>query len=270
MTTWHADRALLSDYVNGATDYILSASIESHLMSCQSCRSLVATAVDPPRVDAVFADVIDRIDAPRCGVVERVLGWLGVPPDTARLLVATPLMRASWLASVLAVLAFATVAAHAETRGLLVFLTIAPLAPVAGVATAFGPLSDPAHEIASAAPYPAFRLLLIRALAVLMTTAAGAAAVSPLLPSGHSGAWAWLLPALALTGLTLAAGVWVDPARAAGVIAGAWIVAVFGLHVQHVLVFGEAGQFVSLLIAVASATEIYRNRDRINLARSAV
>jgi hypothetical protein len=79
-----------------------------------------------------------------------------------------------------------------------------------------------------------------------------------------------LLPALALTGVTLAAGVWVDPARAAGVIAGAWIVAVFGLHLPRVPVFGAVGQLVFLLIAVASATAIYRNRFRIDLLRSAV
>jgi len=269
MTTWHADQELLDDYADGTTDHVLSASIEMHLMACSTCRARTARTVDTSRLDSIYASVVDRIDAPRSSVLERILGRLGVGQDTARLLVATPLLRASWLASVVAVLAFATAAAHAEARGLIVFLTIAPLAPVAGVATAFGLHRDPSHEITAATPYSAFRLLMIRAVAVLMTTAAGAAAVSPLLPAGHSGAWAWLLPALALTGLTRAAGAWVDPALAAGVIAGGWVGAIFTLHAQRVPVFGGAGQLIFLIIAVASAAEIHRSRDRLNLMRSA-
>jgi hypothetical protein len=269
MTTWHADRALLTDYVNGATDYVLAASIETHLMACPTCRSMVATAVETSRVDAILADVIDRIDAPRRGAVERVLGRLGVPPDTARLLVATPLMRASWLAAVVAVLAFAAIAASADPRGVIIFLTLAPLAPVAGVAAAFGLRTDPSHEIGVAAPYPAFRLLMIRALAVLMTTAAGAAALSPLAPGGAGVAWAWLLPALALTGLTVAASERVDAVVAAAVIAGGWVCAVLALRAESLPLFGVVGQLVFLILALASAGEVYRNRYRTNLLRSA-
>jgi Putative zinc-finger len=270
MTTWHADRTLLSDYVSGATDYVLAASIETHLMGCPACRSLVATAVETPRVDAIFADVIDRIDAPRGGVIERVLGRLGVPPDTARLLVATPLMRASWLAAVLAVLAFAALAASADDRGVIVFLTLAPLAPVVGVATAYGPRCDPAHEISVAAPYSAFRLLMLRALAVMATTTAGAAAASLFVPGGAGVVWAWLLPALALTGLTVVASERVDAVVAAAVIAGAWMCAVLTLRTESLPLFGPIGQLVFLILALASAAEIFLNRHRANLLRGAL
>jgi hypothetical protein len=270
MTTWHADRALLSDYVNGATDYVLAASIETHLMGCQTCRSLVATAIETARLDAIFDEVVDQIDAPRCGVVERLLGRIGVPPDTARLLVATPLMRASWLAAVLAVLAFAALAASADDRGVIIFLTLAPLAPVAGVATAYGPRADPAHEISVAAPYSAFRLLMLRALAVMATTTAGAAGASLFVPGGAGVVWAWLLPALALTGLTVAASERVDAVVAAAVIAGGWVCAVFALRAESLPMFGPAGQLVFLVLALASAAEIYRNRHRANLLRGAL
>ncbi len=50
---------------------------------------------------------------------------------------------------------------------LFLFLMVAAMLPVAGVAVAFGPGIDPTHEIALAAPMRADRLLLMRAAAVL-------------------------------------------------------------------------------------------------------
>jgi hypothetical protein len=269
MTTWHADDALLSEYADGATDYVLSASVETHLMGCAMCRSKVGAKVDAHRLETLLAGAVDRIDAPRRGVVERVLCRVGVKPNTARLLVATPLMRASWLSAVLTVLAFATIAARADPRGVIVFLTLAPLAPVVGVATAFGMRSDPTQDVGVATPYPAFRLLLLRAVAVVATTAIAAAFVRLLLPEIGGTAWAWLLPALALTGVTLAASEWVDLSVAAAVITGAWVVSVFVLRADDLPVFGEKGQFVFLIIGLASAAELHRHRDRLNPRGSA-
>ena len=50
MTGWHADEKLLSDYTNGLTDYVLSGSIETHLMGCATCRSMLRHAVDTRRI----------------------------------------------------------------------------------------------------------------------------------------------------------------------------------------------------------------------------
>jgi hypothetical protein len=269
MTTWHADDALLSDYADGTTDYVLSASIETHLMSCAMCRSKVGATVDAHRVETLLAGAVDRIDAPSRGVVERVLCRLGVRPDTARLLVATPLMRASWLSAVLVVLAFATIAARSDPRGVIIFLTLAPLAPVVGVATAFGMYNDPSQDVGLATPYPAFRLLLLRAVAVVATTAIAAGLVRLVLPDVGGAAWAWLLPALALTGVTLAASQWVDLSIAAAVITGAWVCSVVVLRADDLPVFGKAGQVVFLIIGLASAAELHRHRDRLNPRRSA-
>jgi hypothetical protein len=269
MTTWHADDALLSEYVDGTTDYVLSASVETHLMGCAMCRSKVGATVDSRRLETLLAGAIDRIDAPRSGVVERGICRLGVRPDTARLLVATPLMRASWLAAVVAVLAFAALAARADPRGVIVFLTLAPLAPVVGVATAFGMRSDPSEDVGVAAPYSSLRLLLLRAVAVLVTSAVGAACARLLLPDVGGEAWAWLLPALALTGVTLAASQWVDLTMAAAVITGAWVLSVFALRADDLPVFGRTGQLVFLIIGLASAAELHRHRDRFNPRGSA-
>jgi hypothetical protein len=269
MTTWHADAALLSEYAAGTTDYVLSASIETHLMGCATCRSKVGATVDPQRVEKLLAGAVDRIDAPRRGVVEHGICWLGVKPDTARLLVATPLMRASWLGAVAAVLAFATVAARSDPRGLIVFLTLAPLAPVIGVATAFGMHNDPSQDVGLATPYPGFRLLLLRAVAVVATTAVAAVLVRLVLPDIGGTAWAWLLPALALTGVTLAASQWVELSSAAAAITGAWVCSVLALRADDLPVFGHTGQVVFLLIGIGSAAELHRHRDRLNPRGSA-
>ena len=56
------------------------------------------------------------------------------------------------------------------------FLALAPLAPVAGVAITFGPGADPSFELTVASPISTVRLLLLRAAAVLATTLVLAAA----------------------------------------------------------------------------------------------
>ena len=52
-------------------------------------------------------------------------------------------------------------------------------------------------------------------------------------------------------------------------IAGGWVCAVLTLRAESLPVFGGVGQLVFLLIAVASAAAVHRNRDRINLQRGA-
>ena len=99
-----------------------------------------------------WLEIEDTLDAPRVGVVERVLVRVGVAPHVARLLGTTPSMRASWLLALAFTLAVVVFGAPAGDRGLFVFLCVAALAPVAGVAAAFGPGIDPTHELALAAP----------------------------------------------------------------------------------------------------------------------
>jgi hypothetical protein len=168
------------------------------------------------------------VDVPRAGVVERLLVRLGVPDHTARVLAATPALRGSWLLAVATTLAFAVLTAWVS-RGAdanLWFLCIAPLLPLAGTAVAYGPGVDPTYEIGLAAPLRSFRLLLLRAATVLGTSTLLAAAASLMLPGLGWGAAGWLLPALGLTVCSLALAATVEPLRAIGVTAGAWVVAV--------------------------------------------
>ena len=58
-------------------------------------------------------------------------------------------------------------AAQVDERFLRMFLVVAPLGPLAGVAVAFAGGLDPTREIGLAAPYSGLRLLLIRTAAVL-------------------------------------------------------------------------------------------------------
>ncbi|MEP7019261.1 MAG: zf-HC2 domain-containing protein [Pseudonocardiales bacterium] len=268
-TPWHADSTALSTYAAGRADPVTAASIEAHLTSCGSCRTSLGSAVDPARVHAIFAEVTERLDAPRAGFIEHTLIWMGVRSDAARLLTVTPLIRGSWLLSVLAVAAFAVIAADASPAGTLAFLVLAPLAPVAGVAAAFGRGGDPCYEVAVAAPYSALRLLMIRAIAVLVTTALGVLAASLLLPGDATVTLAWLLPSLALTGLTLAASERVDPVLAAGTVTASWIIAVVSVRTEYDVhsMFGSTGQGVFLALTLVSAVEIWRSRDRVNSLR---
>jgi len=109
------------------------------------------------------------------------------------------------------------------------FLLIAPLVPVAGVAFAYGPDVDPSYEVGAAAPYSAFRLVLLRTAAVLATSLPMVLAASLLLPGLRATgltAVTWLLPALAFTAVVLAASTWVRPTSAAVGLGTLWACAV--------------------------------------------
>jgi hypothetical protein len=153
------------------------------------------------------------------GLLERGLVRLGVPDHVARLLASTPSLRLSWLAAAAVAIGFSAWAANAGADGRLVFLAVAPVLPVAGVAAAYGPWADPSHELATATPFSGLRLLLLRTLAVLMVTTIVTAIGGALVPAGEISAFAWALPALALTFASLALATVVAP-HVAGVAVG--------------------------------------------------
>ena len=222
MTTWHLDADHIASYRDGQVGSAFAASIETHLVACETCRELVATTADRDRLDRVWADIVDAVEAPAPTASERILRALRVRPDTARLLAATPSLRLSWITAVAVVLAMASASAHTGRYGLPLFLALAPVLPVAGVAVSFGHAADPTFEVTVASPYSSTRLLLLRSLAVIMTTFALTAAGAALLPQQGATAAAWLLPALALTAGTLALSTRFDPAKAAIVMVVAW------------------------------------------------
>src|SRR6266508_2792460 len=108
---WHADGEVLAAYRDGRLDTAGRWSVEAHLTSCAACRLQAGALVDPAQLRRLRATLIEAVDVPRTGMVERLLVRLGVADHTARLLAATPALRGSWLLAVAATLAFAVLAA---------------------------------------------------------------------------------------------------------------------------------------------------------------
>jgi hypothetical protein len=224
---WHADDELLERYVRGDSGAVLGSSVEAHLLHCAHCRDRVRPLVDPAPLRDVWARLEESVQAPRVGVFHRLLRRLGVADHEALLLAAAPALRASWLWGTTLALAFAAAAAlGGGPRGTVLFLIVAPLAPVVGVAASYGPDIDEAYEATVAAPYSSARLLMLRSVATLLTSLPLAVLGGALLPGSMWSAVTWLLPASAGVALTLAGSTWTSPAKAGTVVAVAWLVAV--------------------------------------------
>ena len=133
-----------------------------------------------------------------------MLRWLGVSAESARLLVAVPAFRGAWLLGLFTVTLFARLAAlFAGEYGLTLFLIVAPLAPVAGVAASFGGDADPCHELVTVTPYSAARMLMLRTAGVLATSLPVTLLAGLALPGPAWLGVAWLTPAAAGVALTL-------------------------------------------------------------------
>jgi hypothetical protein len=266
---WHVPEPVLRRYADGGLDAARTWSVEVHLPGCATCRGRAADLVDPDHLRRLWREVEDAVDGPAPGVLERVLVRLGVTAHTARLLAATPSLRGSWLLSVVFALGFGVSTAYAldgPGRSLL-FLTLAPLLPLAGVAVAYGPGVDPTYEIGLAAPLNGVRLLLVRVAAVLATTMPVITVASLLLPD--IGIWAagWLLPALALALVALVLGSFVPTAAAAAGVAAAWLgVALITVHpgTGAALPFSAAGQAGCAALAAAAAAGLALRRRRFD------
>jgi hypothetical protein len=94
-------------------------------------------------------------------------------------------------------------ALFAGEYGVTLFLIVAPLAPVAGVAAAFGGDADPCHELVTVTPYSAARMLMLRTAGVLATSLPVTLAAGLALPGPGWLGVAWLTPAAAGVALTL-------------------------------------------------------------------
>jgi len=268
MNTWHLDDTLIARYAAGATGRAQAASVEAHLIGCHDCRAHIADFAlhdSQDRIDRIWAEIVDAVDAPSLNVIERVLRRVGVPDHLARLLMATPALGASWLVAVACVFGMAVMASTVDPnpRWQFVYLVIAPLAPVAGVAVSFGRWGDPSYPVAVAAPFSGLRLVLVRALAVVATSCVLAALGALVLDDG-SGV-RWLLPALALTGLTVVISGWVDPVVAAAGVTLAWLVSVTVARTQSSVgeLFSGPFQLAWAAISFACVIGLVLERDRI-------
>ncbi|GIG20212.1 hypothetical protein Cch01nite_09360 [Cellulomonas chitinilytica] len=232
--TWHADDELFASYVRGDADALRSASLEQHLIHCETCRSRIAQHVEPRPLELVWDRIREDVQAPAHGPVERFLARLGLPESDALVISAASSLRVSWLWGVVLSLTFVGASvAWGGTRGLALFLAIAPLVPVVGVAFAYGPAVDDTYELAVASPYSGPRLLLLRTAAVLVTSIPLVLVVGLLAPGLSWTAVTWLLPASAFTVVVLAAATWVPATDAAAVLMVAWVCAVGAAAVRH-------------------------------------
>ncbi len=265
------DADLARRYAEGRTSAAETLDVERAMDASPSWRAVVGSQVDPARLDLIFAGVTAELDAPRRGLIERLMVRLGLPEHVARLMAATPVLRRSWyLASVLVLLFGLAAADPARPDGsLAVFLAVAPLVPVLGVGLAYGPGVDPAWDMTVASPLSGFRLLLVRSVAVLATSVAFGGVGAVLIASDHGlRVLAWMLPALALTSATLALATLLPTRLAAGVITGIWlalVIAVTRLGDDLALFLGPA-QLFHLLVAVAAAALLVARREALERA----
>jgi hypothetical protein len=204
-----------------------AASTEAHLVECAACRESFGPLMAAEPLDRAWDGIRATIEAPRRSALERVLGRLGMSGESARLLVAVPAFRGAWLLGMLVVTLFAGLAAlFSGERGLALFLLVAPLAPVAGVAASFGGDADPAHELVTVTPHSALRLLLLRTAGVLVTSVPATILLGLTLPGPAWLGVAWLTPAVAGVTVTLAFAPSIGATPAAVVFGVFWTFAV--------------------------------------------
>jgi hypothetical protein len=265
---WHVPDDELRRYAERVLAPPLLWSTEAHLAGCAPCRERLTTTAGPDLARAGWERLAAELDAPVPGPIERLLIRVSVPEHTARLLAATPVLRLSWLAAVATTLALTALLAHLAHPA--VFLAVAPLLPVAGVALSFGPRVDPTYEIAVVAPMHTFRLLLLRCVAVVSATTGLSAAASLALPEYGLAAVGWFLPALVLTTLSLALTPRFGPVLAAVAVGVGWVVLVtstWGVGTAGSALFVPAGQLALALTGGLAALTVARLRRTFETPR---
>lgn len=265
------DAKLAERYVTGATSGAEDLWVEQAMDRSPQWRALVGSQISTERLEFTFAGIEAELDAPARGRVERFLVRVGVREHIARLMMATPVLRRSWYLASFLVLFFGIAAASPDRAdgSLSLFLALAPLVPVLGVALAYGPGVDPAHDMTVATPLSGFRLVLLRSVAVLGTSVAFGGLAS-LMIAADEGARvvAWMLPALALTSATLALSTILPTRVAAGITGGVWLVLV-SIVTQasgDLKLFGAPAQLGHLVVAAVAAGVLVLRRDAFDAA----
>jgi hypothetical protein len=253
---------LLLQIADGA---VPPAEARAHLATCQRCHQTLE-ALAPLDLGYVWDGVAAEVDAPRPGLLERVLVAVGVRPGLARFTAVTPSLRLGWLlanALVLVLVAWplALKPATAWPSGVLL---VAPLMAAAAVAFAYGPAVDPAYEAVAATPLSPLRALLVRLAAVLVANTLLAGAVDLAL-GGRGPRAGWLLPMCAAALLAvLVASRWA-PAVGAAAGMGAWALVLAGWRLSQqpaTWLTGPSAQAAYAAVAVVLLVLLVRRMAR--------
>lgn len=258
---FHVEPETVDLYQTHQTDRVTSASIESHLMVCDICRDRLTA--DSDLVDRTWRGILEEVEPGVPGPLERGLRFVRVPGHIARLVAVSPHLRLSFALGVIFAVLFALTATTTDRDGPahVLFMLIAPLLPVAGVALAYGRSVDPVFEMTSATPISPLRLLLLRASSVLVFSIGISLLVWPLVPAPSSfGVVAWLLPAMTLTVLTIALASRFDVTRAGIAVISGWGVAVLLPLSAGNPLNGTDLTAVHLVLLLAAATVIAARR----------
>lgn len=225
--------------------------------------------IDPARIEDNWRAITAELDAPRPSWVERSLRRLRIPSYVTRLIVATPALRRAWfLALALVVIVGLSATNPDDPRGsVFVLLFLAPMTPVLGIAMAYGPAADPAHEAHLATPMRGLRLLAVRSVAVIVVSFVIIVVFSLTNEQARPLAAAWLLPALALSAGSLAAMTFTTPRRATAGVTVLWIVvALIGRAAADDTLgaFAPAAQLLALVVFVVATSIAVARRDRFD------
>ena len=256
---WHADPALLSRYLDGSLDAVTGASVEQHVSRCPTCRAAVASLLEPQLVERTWAGIREAVERPTLPSVLRLARRCGLREPTAVLLAGAASLRGAWLVGAFLSLSFATFAAYVSGgTALAPFLLVAPLAPVLGVAAAYGPRQDPLEALVATAPYGRTRLFLLRTAAVLVSVLPVTALLGLAVPGPPWLAAAWLGPALALVPVLLALAGFVGPRASAAVVSLGWssVVLASTRGIDPTWPVQAAQQSVYLVLGVAACAVI--------------
>jgi hypothetical protein len=236
-------------------------------LDCPACQRAAGLSSDVD-LDRVWTGVAATLWARPVGGTERLAGRVLRSPGLARALVTTPSLLLSWIVATAAVLAVGALVSYGIGTPLVPLL--APALAGAGIAYAYGPGTDPAHELAGSMPVSDRMVLLVRALAVFGLNATLGVVATLAGGADSAGTTAitlgWLVPMTAVAALCLAVATLAGSA-AVGVTVGlaGWAVTVLAAQVATGRVDGATSSAVLavpyLLIAAACvAVALYTTR----------